>query len=117
VVKLKLKSHGKDGVTVLELSGKLMGGADSEIFKNAIKESISNGVNNILVDLSHVDWINSTGLGILMAGYTTVQKAQGKFKIAGSTDRIKSLFMITKLLTIFEDYNTVDEGLKSFQEG
>ena len=114
---MKLRSYTKDGVTILELAGKLMGGADSEVFKNAIKESIANDVNNIIVDLSHVDWINSTGLGILMAGYTTVQKAQGRFKIAGSTDRIKSLFMITKLLTIFEDYNTVDEGLSSFKEG
>jgi anti-sigma B factor antagonist len=58
--------------------------------------------------------MNSSGLGMLIGGLTTMKKAEGNLKLANVTDKIQSLLVITKLITIFESYNSVDEAAKSF---
>ncbi len=60
--------------------------------------------------------MNSTGLGALMSSLTTMRNANGELKIARATDKVKSLFMVTKLITIFDSHETVEEALKAFAE-
>ena len=64
-------------VAILDLSGKLMGGSDSDEFKNSVKRLVGEGYKNVLVNLEEVPWVNSTGLGVLVAGYTAVRREDG----------------------------------------
>ena len=101
-------------MVILDLSGKLMGGPDADVFKDTIKQLIEEGYKNVVVNLEHVPWVNSTGLGILIAGYTTLKREGGALKLIHVTDRIESILMITKLGTIFESYSDEQQALESF---
>jgi len=113
---VKISVRKKDSVAILDLSGKLMGGPDADVFKETIKNLIAEGYKNVIVNLSRVPWVNSTGLGILIAGYTTLKKEGGSLKLVHVTDRIQSILMITKLGTIFESYSDEGEAVKSFEK-
>jgi anti-sigma B factor antagonist len=111
---VKIKIRKTDSVAILDLSGKLMGGPDADVFKETVKQLIQEGYKNVLVNLSHVPWVNSTGLGILIAGYTTLKREGGTLKLLHVTDRIQSILMITKLGTIFESYSDEAGAMKTF---
>jgi anti-sigma B factor antagonist len=111
---LKVKTHKSDDIAVVQVSGKLMGGPESEILRNEIKRLLDEGVKKFVINLKGVPWINSTGLGALMAVYTTIQRSGGALKLCYVSDRIQSLFMITKLLTIFDTHRTEDEAIAGF---
>lgn len=112
---MKLNRRDEGAVTVLGLSGKLMGGPDSAIFKDSIQGLIDEGRNQIVADLEKLSWVNSTGLGILLAGFRIVNEAEGQLKMARVASRIQSILMITKLTTVFETYSTVEEAIESFK--
>ncbi|MFH1861567.1 MAG: STAS domain-containing protein [bacterium] len=114
-MKLKTQTHGN--VVVLEVKGKVMGGPDATLFADTLKAEIGKGFKSFIFDLSGVDWMNSSGLGILIAGFTTIKNAGGDLKLARVTEKIQSLFMITKLVTIFESFETVEEAIQAFQQG
>ena len=99
---------------LLELKGNVMGGDDTKEFNELLHKLIDEGKKNIIVDLHDVKFMNSSGLGMLIGGLTTMKKAEGHLKLANVTDKIESLLVITKLITIFEFYETVDEAVKSF---
>ena len=101
-------------VVVLDIDGKMTGGLDSEVFQNAIQSLLDSGKNKLLVNLENVKWINSTGLGVLIASFSTVQKGGGKLKLLHVSERIESLLAITRLSTIFESYRQEDEAVASF---
>lgn len=111
---MKIKREEKDGVLVLRLEGKLMGGPDADTIHNAIREGVEAGKKNVLVDLGSVSWVNSTGLGILIANYTTLKREGGMLRLLNVSKRIESILMVTKLNTIFESYNDEEEALQSF---
>jgi len=73
------------------------------------------GKKNIIVNLSKVKFMNSSGLGILISAFTTVKNNGGVFKIANATDKINSLLVITKLITVFDHYDSVEEALESLK--
>ncbi len=112
---MKLKKRNEGDVLILEVKGKVMGGPDAVVFQEAIKSEIANGHKKYIFDLGGVDWMNSSGLGILIGGLTTIKNAEGELKMANVTDKIKSLFMITKLVTIFDSHETVEDALSSFK--
>ena len=112
---MKIKIRKTDSVAIIDLSGKLMGGPDADVFKETIKQLIQEGYKNVLVNLAHVPWVNSTGLGILIAGYTTLKREGGILKLTHVTDRIESILMITKLGTIFESFSDEEAALNSFK--
>ena len=104
-----------EGVAVITLKGKLMGGPETEQCYHKIKDAISQGITNAAVDLSGADWINSRGLGILMACYVSMHNHGGELRLAGGTAKTRSLLKLTKLNTIFKTYETIDEALASFK--
>jgi anti-sigma B factor antagonist len=112
---MSVKTERKGDVAVLHVKGKLMGGSETEEVHITVKDFIAEGHKNIVADVSHVKWVNSKGLGMLMACYTSSKNAGGEFKIAGAQEKTKSLLMITKLMTIFECFDKVDEAVKSFK--
>lgn len=111
---MKIKLSDRHGIVVLELNGKIMGGPDATALNDKLHELVETDRIKVVADLAKVDWMNSSGLGILISGLTTIRNAGGDLKLAAVTERIKSLLMITKLLTIFDTFETVDEAVSSF---
>jgi anti-sigma B factor antagonist len=111
---LKISEKAKDGVVILELKGKLMGGPDANSFRDTVVRLCDEGKKKLLVDMSGVSWIDSTGLGVLISTYTTVCKAGGALKLLRLTKRIHNLFVITQLITVLEDFDDEDKALASF---
>jgi anti-sigma B factor antagonist len=111
---MKVSRSDKNGVVVLSMSGKLMGGKDAETFHETIKRELGDGHRNILIDLSGVDWINSTGLGILISAAHTVKREDGVLKLCRISSRVESILMVTRLNMIFETYDDEAQALASF---
>lgn len=112
---MRLSDREQDGVVILEPRGKIMGGPDASLLHDKLYEFIEKDKKKVVIDLSQVDWMNSTGLGILISGYTTLRNTNGELKLANVTEKIQSLLTITKLVTVFEAYDTVDEAVNSFK--
>ena len=113
---MKINREEKDGILILRLEGKLMGGPDAEAIHSAIREGVEAGKKNVLVDLGKVSWVNSTGLGILIANFTTLKREGGMLKLLNVSKRIESILMVTKLNTIFESFNEEADAITSFGE-
>jgi len=111
---MKMDEKTSGDIVVLQLSGKIMGGPDASLLNDKLHELIEVGKTKVVVDLGSVDWMNSSGLGILIGGLTTMRNSGGDLKLANITDRIQSLLMITKLLTVFETFETIEEAAGSF---
>jgi len=112
---MRLSDHEQDGVVVLVPKGKIMGGPDASLLHDKLYEFIEVGKKKVVIDLSKVDWMNSTGLGILISGYTTLRNNDGELKLANVTEKIQSLLTITKLVTVFESHDSVEAATKSFK--
>jgi anti-sigma B factor antagonist len=93
-----------------------MGGPSATAFQNEIKGFIEQGKVNAVADLSKVSFMNSSGLGQMITALTSFRKAGGDLKICGASDRIESLLIVTKLITVFKHYKTVDEAVEAFKE-
>ena len=111
-MKIEMKETGD--VNVMILKGKLMGGPETIAVHEQVKSLIDQNRKKVVIDLSHVAWMNSSGLGTMMGCLTSLRNAGGDLKLAGVTEKVKSLFMITKLITIFETYDTADEAAAAF---
>ncbi|MDD4857674.1 MAG: STAS domain-containing protein [Candidatus Krumholzibacteria bacterium] len=113
---MRIESRERDGVTILDLQGKLMGGSDAEAFKVAIHKLLDKGRKRVIVNLHGVDWINSTGVGILISGYTTMRRSGGDIRLLHVSDKIRSILYVTKLNTIFMCFESEDEAVASFAD-
>jgi anti-sigma B factor antagonist len=111
---MKLKYHEQYNAVVIELKGNVLGGDDTKEFNELLHKLLDEGKKNIIVDLSEVMFMNSSGLGMLIGGLTTMKKGEGQLKLARTTDKIESLLVITKLSQIFESFETVEEAIKSY---
>ena len=111
---MKIKERKRDGVAILEMSGRLMGGPDADAFDEVLKTLVHEGCRNVIVNMEKVRWVNSTGLGILISGYTTLKKSGGELKLLKVSDRIENIFIVSKLFTVFESYHEEDEAVRSF---
>ena len=112
---MKIKTSETYGALVITLKGNVMGGPDSQEFQDLLRNSLDDDKKNIVVDLGGVKFMNSTGLGMLISGYTTVKNDGGSLVLANATEKINSLLVITKLITIFDNFNSVEEAVESFK--
>ncbi|HEX6983384.1 MAG TPA: STAS domain-containing protein [Balneolaceae bacterium] len=101
---------------VIDFKGKVMGGPDAVKLNEKLHELIEDDKVNVVVGLGKVNFMNSSGLGMLIGGLTTMRKAGGDLRIANASDKIESLLVITKLITVFKHFKTVDEAVKSYSE-
>ncbi|GIK21126.1 MAG: STAS domain-containing protein [Ignavibacteriaceae bacterium] len=111
---MKTKVFEKYNAVIIELKGDVMGGDDTKEFNQLLHKLIDEGKKNVVVDLGEVKFMNSSGLGMLISGLTTVKRENGSLKLANVTEKIESLLIITKLITIFESFDSVDDAVKSF---
>lgn len=112
---MRIKTSEKYSAVVIEIKGNVIGGPDSEEFSKLLHSLLEQGKKNVVVDLKYVKFMNSSGLGMLISGFTTMKNGGGSLKLANATEKINSLLVITKLITIFENFNSVDEAVKSFE--
>ncbi len=106
--------RSQDGVVVFVLGGKIMGGSDSKRFHEELNKWLEEGNRQFVIDLGNVDWMNSSGLGILISGLKKIKDHQGNLRLARITEKIKNVLTITKLLIVFRIHDTVDEAVGSF---
>lgn len=101
---------------IIEFKGNVMGGPDAGRLNEKLHELIDKGQKNVVVDLRKVSFMNSSGLGMLIGGLTTMRNAGGDLRIANAASKIESLLIVTKLITVFKHFRSVDEAVASFSE-
>lgn len=104
----------KENCVVVAFKGQLTGGASGQEFREEISALAEKGKTNVVGDMGDVSFMNSSGLGVLIATLTSLRKQGGDLKLCNATERIRSLLKISKLFTVFDMYNTLDEAIKSF---
>ncbi len=102
--------------SVIHLKGKLVGGPLAAEFGQTLNNLIEQGKKNVIVDMSHVGFISSSGLGILISGLTSLKKAGGDLKLAAISNKMEGLLSITKLDKIFEQYDSVEKAEASYKK-
>ncbi len=113
---MKIKEKIENHVAVLSLSGKMMGGPETTALHDHIRGLMNDGINKVVIDLGGVKWINSSGLGVLMAAMTTLKNSEGQMKLANVTEKVESLLMITQLMRIFDTYDSIDRAVSAMSE-
>lgn len=103
------------GTVIITFKGNMMGGPDAATFHEKIKELAEKGKTNVIGDLSRVKFMNSSGLGIMIAALTTLRNSGGDLKICGASDRIESLLIVTKLITVFNHYPSLEEAVEAYK--
>lgn len=111
---MKASSRSVDGVEIIKLDGKITIGAGDQQLREVISNALANGRNNILLDLSGVTTIDSSGIGELVGSYTTVTNRGGKLKLLHLPAKLNELLHVTQLITVFEVYENEQDALKSF---
>lgn len=104
----------KYNAVVITLKGNVMGGPDGAKLHDTLKELKEQDKKNVVIDLSKTKFMNSSGLGMLISAMTTMRNAGGDLRLANVADRIQSLLVITKLITVFKHYDSVDEAVTSY---
>ena len=111
---LQIVEKESGGVTILALSGRITLGEESNQLRSHIKEMLAEGAKRLVLDLGEVSYIDSAGLGTLVAGYTSSQSQGAMMKLANLTKRFREQLNITKLVTVFDVYDSVEAAVKSF---
>ena len=112
---MQIEQRFADDVVILDLKGKITLGEGDEALKDKINSLVHQNNKRILLNLEGVPYIDSAGLGEVVRTYTTVSRQGGQLKLVNLTKRITDLLSITKLLTVFETFDTEQEALKSFK--
>jgi len=110
---LDIRETEREGVTILALKGRLTVGEASSV-REKVSEVLAKGCNKLILDLSEVDYIDSTGLGSMVICYTTIKKAGGALKLVNLNKRNIELLLLTKLHTIFEVFSDERDAVNSF---
>jgi anti-sigma B factor antagonist len=111
---MQIEERIVDDVTILDLKGKMTLGEGDELLKDKVNSLVSQGHKKIVLNLEDVPYIDSAGLGEIVRTYTTVSRQQGKLKLLNVSKRVYDLLVITKLLTIFDSYDSEEDAVRSF---
>jgi anti-sigma B factor antagonist len=114
IMALSIVEKESDGVQILQLSGRVTLGEESNQLRTKLKEALSEGKTRLVLDLAEVTYIDSAGLGTLVAGFTSAQNQGANLKLANLTKRFREQLNITKLVTVFDVYDSVEDAVKSF---
>jgi anti-sigma B factor antagonist len=109
-----LNVQEKQGIVFIRLIGDVVGGPDATDLTERFHELIDKGKNRIVVDMTNVDYMNSSGLGILIGGLTTVRNSGGDLKLLNLKEKLEQILRITKLDQVFDLYDSEEEVVNSF---
>jgi anti-sigma B factor antagonist len=113
-MRLEIQERDREGITVLDLDGRLTVGDEVSRFREYMQKLIASHHNSIILNLEHVDYVDSTGLGALVMCYTTLQRDGGQVKLLNLSRRSIQLLVMTKLTTIFEVFDDEQNAINSF---
>ena len=111
---MQIEERNVGDVVVLDLKGKITLGEGDELLKDKVNSLVNQGHKKIILNLADVPYIDSAVLGEVVRTYTTVSRQGGSLKLLNLTKRITDLLSITKLLTVFETFDTENEAVRSF---
>ena len=112
---MQIAERESGAVTVLDLSGRITMGEDGNLLKDKLQSLLHQGKKNILFNHAQVSYVDSAGLGAIVSSYTTVTREGGSLKLANVTKKLQDLLSITKLLTVFETFDSEDEAIRSYK--
>ncbi len=115
MAELEVKERQAGDVTILDMNGSVRMGEGAISLRNSIRGLVDRGKKKILLNLGGVKNIDSSGIGELIANYTTISRDNGQLKLLNLTDKIRDLLVITKLLTVFDAYDNEAQALNSFK--
>jgi anti-sigma B factor antagonist len=115
-MQLKLTKRTVDGIVAVECTGRIVFGDESSLLREEVKKVIQDGAKRIVLNLGEVNYIDSGGLGTLVALHTTAHNAGANIKLANLTKRVGDLLQVTKLLTVFEVHSSEYDALESFRQ-
>ena len=111
---MKITERTRDGVTILDLAGRIVLGEGDDVLGDKVREVIAAGHRKVLLNLAAVPYVDSAGLGELVRCHTRVVRAGGSIKLLHLTSRMQDLLQITKLVTVFETFESEDSATGSF---
>lgn len=111
---VKISNRQVGDVTVVDASGRITLGEGASVFRDTIRDLAAKGNKKILVNLTDVSYIDSSGIGEMVSSFTTVTNHGGQLKLLGLTKRVKDLLQITKLYTVFEVFEDEPSAIRSF---
>jgi anti-sigma B factor antagonist len=113
-VSMKASNRQVDGITVVDMSGRITLGEGSVILRDSIRDLIGKGQKKILLNLGDVTYIDSSGIGELVSAFTAVRREGGELKLLNLTKKVHDLLQITKLYTVFDIKDDEAAAIKSF---
>jgi anti-sigma B factor antagonist len=113
-VSVKLNTRQVGDVSVVDVAGRITLGEGSSVLRDALREMVGKGQKKILLNLGEVSYIDSSGIGELVSGFTTVTNNGGQLKLLNLTKRVKDLLQITKLYTVFDVHEAETTAIRSF---
>jgi len=111
---MKVSVRQREGVTVLDIEGKITIGSGDLELRNAVQQAVSDGAKNLLINLGKVTTLDSSGVGELVSSYTTATGRGAKLKLVNLPPKVQDVLTITQLITVFDVYDTEDEAIASF---
>jgi anti-sigma B factor antagonist len=111
---MTIKEKITDNIAILTISGDLVSETDTGKLKDKIHSLVADNMKRAVIDMSGIDYVNSSGLGTLISTLTTMRNAGGDMRLARLGERVENLFVITKLIKVFDTYETVDRAISSY---
>ncbi|HYG64635.1 MAG TPA: STAS domain-containing protein [Thermoanaerobaculia bacterium] len=111
---MKVNLRQREGVTILDLKGKITIGTGDIALRNAVQDAVNGGATQVVINLADVSTIDSSGVGELVSAYTTATNRGARLKLTNLPPKITDVLTITQLITVFDVYDTEDEAVRSF---
>jgi anti-sigma B factor antagonist len=113
-VSVKLTTRQVGDVTVVDAVGRITLGEGASTFRDSVRDLVASGHKKLLLNLAEISYIDSSGIGELVSGFTTVANQGGTVKLLNLTKRVQDLLQITKLYTVFEVFDDEAKAVRSF---
>ena len=111
---MNVTSREQNGVTILDLKGKITIGVGDVALRDAVQEAVNGGARKLLLNMAEVGTIDSSGIGEIVSAYTTVTNRGGKIRLCALPPKVSDILQITQLITVFDILDDVEEGVASF---
>ncbi len=113
---MKSSTRQVDGVTIIDLSGRITLGEGSSVLRDLVRQTVAKGNKQILLNLGDVTYIDSSGIGELVSAFTSVRNAGGELKLLNLTKKVHDLLQITKLYTVFDVKDDEAAAIQAFSK-
>jgi len=115
-VTMKSSTRQVDGITIIDLSGRITLGEGSSVLRDLVRQTVAKGNKKILLNLGDVTYIDSSGIGELVSAFTSVRNAGGELKLLNLTKKVHDLLQITKLYTVFDVKDDEAAAIQAFSK-